>query len=121
MVRPRIDAASQTERLVAQMGKRAITHGQTVRADLARLRVSSNVEGMPLLYFCSVRDIEIREMVEAGDGTPLPVEVEVEGFEVERDGVYDILNALISSNGRISVIVDERSRVELSPLGAMTG
>ncbi|HEY2849956.1 MAG TPA: hypothetical protein VGI97_08770 [Gemmatimonadaceae bacterium] len=117
MVRPRIDAASQTERLVAEMGKRAITHGQTVRADLARLRVSSSVSGMPLLYFCNVREIEIREMIEVGDGKPLPDEVAIEGFEVEQDGIYDIRNALISSNGRISVRVDERSRVELSTTG----
>ncbi|MFI5233858.1 MAG: hypothetical protein ACHQSE_15275, partial [Gemmatimonadales bacterium] len=74
MVRPRVGAASQTERLVAKMGGRAITHGQTVRADLARLRVSSNVEGVPVLYFCSVRDIEVRELIEPGDGRALPVE-----------------------------------------------
>ena len=74
-----------------------------------------------MLYFCSVRDVAIRETVEPGDGRPLPVEVAVEGFEVARDGVYDIRNALISSNGKISVVVDERSRVELSPLASTTG
>jgi hypothetical protein len=121
MVRPRVGAASQTERLVAQMGGRAITHGQTVRADLAHLRISSNLEGVPMLYFCNLRDFEVREMVEPGDGLPLPVEVAVEGLEVEHDGVYDVRNALITSNGRISVRVDERTRVEMTPFIGASG
>ncbi len=120
MVRPRVGAASQTERLVAQMGGKAMTHGQTVRADLARLRVSSSVGGIPLLYFCNLRDLAIRELIDPGDGGPLPAEVAVEGLDVEEDGIYDIRNAVISSNGRISVIVDERSKVERSMFGAMT-
>ena len=111
MVRPRVGATSQTERLVAQMQGRAVTHGQTVRADLANVMVSSNSAGVATIYFCAMRDIAIRGVVEAGDGGPLPTEVDVDGLELEHEGLYDIENALVSSNGRISVKIDERSRI----------
>lgn len=121
MVKPRVGAASQTERLVSHMGGKAMSHGQTVRADVAHLRIASNLDGVATLYFCNMRELAIREMLEPGDGLPLPADVEVEGLEVERDGIYDIRNALITSNGRISMKVDGRSRVELSPFEYATG
>ena len=38
-------------------------------------------------------------------------EVVVNGLEVEREGVYDIQNALVSSNGKIDITIDNESKV----------
>jgi len=82
-----------------------------VRADIERVEVSTKAYARALVYFCGIHGVKVRETVQAGDGGPLPVEVAVAGLEVDREGIYDIRNALISSNGRIQIAVDGRSRV----------
>ncbi|HEV8177937.1 MAG TPA: hypothetical protein VGP44_09645 [Gemmatimonadales bacterium] len=46
-----------------------------------------------------------------GDGRPLPANAIVEGLVVPRTGTYDLLNALVQSNGDLRLIVDEGTRV----------
>ncbi|HLB37026.1 MAG TPA: hypothetical protein VJL31_10680 [Gemmatimonadales bacterium] len=110
-MRPEVAPVSQTERLRSAMAASTITHGQTVRADIERVEVSTKAYARALVYFCGIHGVKVRETVQAGDGGPLPVEVAVAGLEVDREGIYDIRNALISSNGRIQIAVDGRSRV----------
>ena len=52
-----------------------------------------------------------REIVTPGDRRPLPTNVVVEGLVVPSSGTYDILNALVQSNGDLRLIVDQATRV----------
>jgi len=52
-----------------------------------------------------------------GDDYPLPNTVIVEGMEVNKSGVYDIMNALVRSNGDIRIFVDEQTRVVAARAG----
>src|SRR5438445_12020278 len=72
MLRPEVAPASQTERLKAAMTTSAITHGQTVRADIERVEVSARAYPKELVFFCGVREVKIRETLEPGDGGPPP-------------------------------------------------
>lgn len=114
-MRPEVANVSQTDRLRAAMAASAITHGQTVRADIERVEVSTKAYARALVYFCGIHGVRVREAVQTGDGGPLPLEVAVTGLNVEQEGIYDIRNALITSNGRIQVTLDDRSRVVPRP------
>ncbi len=118
-MRPEVASVSQTDRLRVAMAGSAITHGQAVRADIERVEVSTKGYGKPLVYFCGIHGVRIRETVQAGDGGPLPSDVAVTGLAVDQEGIYDIRNAFISSNGRIQVAVDDRSRVVPRPKSLM--
>jgi hypothetical protein len=55
--------------------------------------------------------IRVREVLASGDGQPLPSEVIVEGLVVPEPGTYDILNALVHSNGALRLQVDSATRI----------
>lgn len=118
-MRPEVANVSQTDRLRAAMAASAITHGQTVRADIERVEVSAKAYDRALVYFCGIHGVRVRETVQAGDGGALPLEVAVTGLAVDGEGIYDIRNALITSNGRIQVAVDDRTRVVARPKSLM--
>jgi hypothetical protein len=56
--------------------------------------------------------ITIRETTTPGDGAPLPRNVIVEGLEIPAEGIYDLKDVLVQSNGDLRVIIDGASRVE---------
>src|SRR6266581_740835 len=109
MLRPEVAPVSQTERLKAAMATSSITHGQSVRADIERVEVSARAYPKELVFFCGIRNVKVRKTLEPGDGGPLPAEVSVTGLAVDGEGLYDIRNALIRSNGRIEVTIDSES------------
>jgi hypothetical protein len=111
MMRPEVAPVSQQERLRAAMATSAITHGQTVRADIEHVEVSTKVHAQALVFFCGIQGVKVSETLRPGDGQPLPNEVALTGLSVDREGFYNIRNALITSNGKIEVTLDERSRV----------
>jgi hypothetical protein len=123
---PRVFAHSQGYRLRERMNEAEIRHGQEVRADLTGIRVTAAVEGwrtapdtnIGAIFFCTMGPIKIREVVNPGDGEPLPREVVLEGLAVPGPGTYDILNALVHSNGSLLVRVDENTAVVPRALGA---
>jgi hypothetical protein len=116
---PRVMAHSQSHRLRERMVEAEIRHGQEVRADLPGIRVSAEIDGSRttatpqrgIIFFCTMGAIKIREVIAAGDGQPLPTEVVVEGLEVPQPGTYDILNALVHSNGALQLRVDSQTRI----------
>lgn len=114
MLRPQVAYASQSERLRASMAANAITHGQTVRADLENVEVSTKAYSRDLVFFCRLRGLRVNQTVRLGDGGPLPREVVLHGLAVTREGFYHIRNALLTSNGQIEVAVDDQSAVVLS-------
>ena len=118
-MQPRVMAYSQTYRLRERMAEAAIGHGQEVRADLPGIRVTAEMADwrnapeprVGAIFFCTMGSIRVREVLAPGDGRPLPVEVVLEGLVVPGPGTYDILNALVHSNGSLQVRVDSATQV----------
>jgi hypothetical protein len=123
---PRVFAHSQTYRLRERMREAEIRHGQEVRADLPGIRVTAALEGWRTapdpntgaIFFCTMGPIRIREVLNHGDGNPLPSEVILEGLTVPEPGTYDLVNALVHSNGALLVRVDSATQVVPRALGA---
>lgn len=116
---PRVMAHSQTDRLRERMAEAAIGHGQELRVDLPGIRVSAQIADwrsapdpkVGVIFFCTMGSIKVREVLALGDGQTLPSEVILEGLEVPEPGTYDIVNALVHSNGALRVKVDNATRV----------
>lgn len=107
-----ITLQSQSFRLRERMQEANISHGQEVRADLPNIRVVALAgSGAGQALFCSMGPLRVRETLNRGDGGPLPTEVALDGLRVASTGTYDILNALVSSNGNLRLVVDDRARV----------
>ncbi len=108
----RVTSQSQSFRLVERMEQASIHHGQEIRADLPNVRVlalAGGGEGQVL--FCNLGPIRVREILNRGDDRPLPTDVRLEGLEVCASGTYDVLNAFVSSNGDLRLVVDGETRV----------
>lgn len=116
---PRVMAHSQSHRLRERMVEANIRHAQEVRADLAGIRITADADGWRnsaepqrgIIFFCTMGAIKIREVIASGDEQPLPVEAVVEGLQVPQPGTYDILNALIHSNGALQLRVDSATQI----------
>jgi hypothetical protein len=116
---PRVMAHSQSHRLRERMAEAAIGHGQELRADLPGIRVTAEVAdwrsapnpNVGAVFFCTMGSIRVREVLAPGDGSSLPTEVILEGLVVPEPGTYDILNALVHSNGALRVQVDAATQV----------
>jgi hypothetical protein len=101
------------------MTEAEIRHGQEIRADLTGIRVTAAADSwrMPsdvnigAIFFCTMGPIRIREVMNDGDSDPLPREVILDGLTVPEPGTYDILNALVHSNGSLLVRVDENTQI----------
>ena len=115
----RVTAISQAHRLRERMAQAEVRHGQEIRADLPGIRVTAMARnwftGLPNgkgeVFFCTMGPIRVRETTTPGDGGPLPENVIVQGLEVPSDGTYDLVDALVQSNGDLRVIVDGATRV----------
>lgn len=116
---PRVTAHSQTFRLRERMSEANIRHGQEVRADLPGVRVGVTSESWfetpaptaGVIFFCTMGSIRIREVLQGGDEASLPTEVVLEGLTVPEPGTYDILNALVHSNGSLRLVADAKTRI----------
>jgi hypothetical protein len=116
---PRVMAHSQSYRLRERMAEAAIGHGQEVRADLPGIRVTAEFadwrqapeRNAGVIFFCTMGSIRVREILAEGDGNPLPKEVVLEGLVVPEPGTYDILNAVVHSNGTLRVRADAATKV----------
>ena len=116
---PRVMAHSQTYRLRERMAEAAIGHGQEVRADLPGIRVTAHMAdwrsapdpSVGVIFFCTMGSIRVREVLAPGDERPLPREVVLEGLAVPEPGTYDVINALVHSNGTLRVRVDSATQV----------
>src|SRR5512133_1206152 len=115
----RVTAGSQAYRLKERMEQAEVRHGQEIRADLPGIRVGAagrtwlgTREGdKGEVFFCNMEPLRLRRTVIAGDGKPLPNEAVVQGLNVPAQGTYDLINALIRSNGDLRVIVDQVTQV----------
>jgi len=119
----RVTAHSQAFQLRERMQRAEVQHGQEIRADLSGIKVRAPASawlgarqgGKGEVFFCTMGPIRVRKVTIAGDGRPLPDEASVQGLIVAGDGTYDLLNALVRSNGNLRVIVDEVTQVVRTP------
>lgn len=115
----RVTANSQAYRLKARMEEAEVWHGQEIRADLPGVRVVSSPRAWVgarqgengEIFFCGMGPIRLRRTTIAGDGKALPKQAVVQGLNVAGEGTYDLINALIRSNGDLRIIVDEVTEV----------
>ena len=108
----RVTSQSQPFRLMERMEEAKIFHGQEVRADLPNVRVTALAGGRDgQAFFCNMGPIWVREILNRGDDRPLSANITLEGLDVPISGTYDIFNALVSSNGDIRLVVDDKTRV----------
>lgn len=106
----RVTSQSQPFKLRERMEEANVFHGQEVRADLPNVRVTAlagSGEGQAL--FCNIGRIRVREVLQRGDDQPLSTDVTLRGLQVPISGTYDIFNALVSSNGDIELVVDDKT------------
>jgi hypothetical protein len=116
----RVTSYSQSDRLRERMTQAEVKHGQEIRADLPGIRVEAMgrnwLSGKPsrngVVFFCTMGPITVRETTTPGDGGALPGNAIVEGLNVPADGIYDLKDVLVQSNGDLRVIIDGASRVE---------
>ena len=119
-MKARVTSYSQSERLRERMGQAEVRHGQEIRADLPGIRVeamgrtwfSDRPSRHGVVFFCTMGPITVRETTTPGDGGPLPSNAIVEGLNVPAEGIYDLKDVLVQSNGDLRVIIDGASRVE---------
>src|SRR3989454_11479924 len=111
-MKARVTSESQSFRLVERMAEARISHGQELRADLPNVRVLAlaGVAEVPAL-FCNMGPIRVRAILNRCDDRPLPAAVTLEGLDVPTSGTYDILNALVCSNGDLRLVVDGATSV----------
>lgn len=108
----RVTSQSQPFRLIEKMEEAKIFHGQEVRADLPNVRVTALAGGRDgQALFCNMGPIRVRGILNRGDDRPLSANITLEGLEVPISGTYDIFNALVSSNGDIRLVVDDKTTV----------
>ncbi len=115
----RVTGYSQVERLRLRIEQAEVRHGQEIRADLPGVRVvamagswfTRRSKRKGEILFCNMGPIRVREVAIPGEGLPLPTRVVVEGLAVPGEGTYDVLNALVQSNGDLRLIADRDTRV----------
>jgi hypothetical protein len=115
----RVTASSQAYRLKERMEQAEVRHGQEIRADLPGIQVRTSPPAWigareaehGVVFFCNMGPIRLRRVGIAGDELPLPNAARVQGLNVAAEGTYDLINALVRSNGDLRVIVDEVTEV----------
>ncbi len=112
LMEARVTAQSQGFKLRERMEEARIQHGQEVRADLPGIAVAMMAGATAgEVFFCKLGAIRVREVLRPGDDRPLPTTVAVEGLTVPRSGRYDVLNAVVCSNGNLRLVADAQTRV----------
>ena len=115
----RVTARSQTYRLVDRMEEAEIHHGQEIRADLPGLRVIVPAGGSEAeVRFCNLGPIRVRATFNSGDSRALPTDVVLDGLSLPASGTYDVLNARLSLNGNIRLVVDDQTSFQAVPTSA---
>src|SRR6266508_4982178 len=119
----RVTANSQAYRLRERMAQVEVRHGQEIRADLPGIKVTASA-GSWLgarqgdkgeVLFCGMGPMRVRRVTIPGHGKALTSDAVVQGLNVADEGTYDLLNALVRSNGDLRIIVDEVTEVVRAP------
>lgn len=107
-------AINQPFRFQEKLEAAGVRHGDTVRADVRGIRVTGAAAtfGKPTVAFCFIGPVVVKEPIARGDGGRVPSMVKIRGRSpFPSDGVYDVEDAIVATNGRIVLSVDNRTRV----------
>ena len=115
----------QPEKLAGALTRAGVRHGETVRASIDQVAVypteksATREEVLASLRFCSCRVSSIRLRGSRGDHQPLPPTVDIDdaalrvphvSWEGDIPHIYCLKNALITTNGSITVSTDNKTR-----------
>lgn len=109
-----INHYSQPHVLRHRMLENELTHGQTVMADLNPVRIEG-AYGQPVMYFCPMQTMHVKQKIQPGDGGVLPVEATLKGIKLPINlppGLYNLKNVMLHSNGTMQVIATEATAFE---------
>lgn len=108
----------QPERLREQLEEAGMTHGSRARVDIkdvfalgldrSTVTLAGRAQG---IFFCQ-SEMRIRRLIADGDGGPIGPDVHIEGLTIPQEpSEITLENVEIFTNGRIEVIIDQKSRV----------
>lgn len=111
MLQGRISKYSQSNVLKERMEEAGFSHGQQARVNIRGVQVEPTAETEGKVFFCKIKDIEILEVMEEGDGEPLPADANLDNLYFPEKGTHDLSGVILSSNGRLQVKADNRTKV----------
>lgn len=113
-----IDSSGQAAVLAYRMEGAGMSHDQAVIADIPNVRIRKEGKSANI-YFCNIRDLKIKEVINQGDGKTIPTEVKLNGIKISkelleknRDAHYNLKNVKLYSNGTIQVIATSETEFE---------
>jgi hypothetical protein len=114
MISVATDSTSQADVLNRHMGYKSMTHGETNLVDLSPVNIVKSAKGQPVLRFCPMQRIHVKERIGKGDGGAIPYDVVAMDLKIPKSlsGELTLKNVLLSSNGRIQVIATEKTEWE---------
>lgn len=111
MLHGKVSKYSQSNVLKDRMQEAGFTHGQQARVNLRGVQVEPTADTEGKVFFCKMKEIEVVEVLEKGDGGPLPEDAEVEDLYFPEKGTHDLSGVILSSNGRLQVKADRGTKV----------
>lgn len=111
MLRGKVTSHSQSDVLRRRMEKAGFTHGQEARVNLRKVRLRRQTSSEGVVYFCELKNLEVVEVLQDGDGGVLPKQAVVEGLHFPEEGRHDVLGAVLYSNGALQVRADEETKI----------
>ncbi len=111
----RVDGSSQDYKLQNHMTAQKMTHDGTVEANISNVRVHMEY-GVPKMYFCGMRGIDVLKKISKGDGGPIPQGLVLEKLNFPFDakqGYYDLKNVKLHSNGTMQIIATAATQWDL--------
>ncbi len=111
MIRGKITSHSQSDVLRRRMEDAGFTHGQEARVNLRKVRLRRQTPSEGVVYFCEMKQLEVVEVLQDGDGGTLPKQATVEDLQFAEEGCHDVLGAVLYSNGALQVRADEDTQI----------
>ena len=111
MLHGNVTEYSQPHVLKRRMMQAGFTHGKTARVNLRGVRAEQRSNEEAVVYFCNMDRIEVVEVLQDGDGQPLPERAVVRGFSFAETGPHAIYGAILTSNGVMEVRTDTDTEV----------
>lgn len=113
-----VDSSSQSVMLSLRMMEKDLSHDQAVIADINVVRVREEA-GKPVLYFCNIHPLNIRKVLNPGDGEEIPTELKLHNVKIPRklfgrhsDRYINIKNVKLYSNGTMQIIANSETKYE---------
>lgn len=111
MIRGKVTSHSQSDVLRRRMENAGFTHGQEARVNLRKVRLRRQAPSEGVIYFCEMKQLEVVEVLQDGDGGMLPKHATVKELNFSEEGRHDVLGAILYSNGALQVRADQNTKI----------